>query len=115
MLPCYFVWHIGIFPEEHDMHAGERFVAFDEVTCDRTRKGMSIGSLDCSQLLEQFLLLAHPDRYLYFCGQDFAPAAIRAPRRGIGAETSRGIEFKLFDVFLGQEKDTTCFICRESP
>ena len=76
---------------------------------------MTIGVLDRCQLMEQFLLLARPDRHLNVCGQDFAPAAIRAPRWGIGAETSWRIEFKLFDVFFGQKKHTTRFICRESP
>ena len=76
---------------------------------------MTIGSLDCRQLMEQFLLLARPDRHLYFCGQDSAPAAIGTPRWRTCAETTRWIEFKLFDVFLGQEKHTTRFICWESP
>ena len=75
------------YPEQHDLHAGERFVALNEVASDRARKGMTIGSLDCCQPLEQYPLLACPGRHLYFCGQDFcgqdfAPAAIRAPTRG---------------------------------
>ncbi len=97
------------------MQASERFISLDEVAGDCARKAMTIGSLDCCQLVEQFLLLARPDRYLYFRGQDLAPAAVGAPTRRIGTETSRGIELELFDVLLGQEKDSTRFVCRESP
>src|SRR6266702_1300811 len=91
LLSCYFIWHLGIFPDQPDTHSFWRGIVLKNIAVDCTGQGMLLSFIDFLQLFDQLFLLARAYLHLYRCCNHGTSTMIYSPWRLFLARTPRNM------------------------